>query len=135
MRIFQPHFFSETEELESVDVDEVVDELLASEPYQIRGRILNYPNPFTMDEGTLVGYYLSKSMDTTLKIYDMYGSEIYSEDFKAGENGGYAPEEGYNRIILDKASFGGQELKTGVYIYLLIYDGEVLGKGKMAVIQ
>lgn len=128
-------FFSETEQLESLDTEEVVEDLLANEPYQVRGRILNYPNPFTMDEGTIVGYYLSKAMDVTLKIYDMYGAEIYSEDFKAGENGGYAPDDGYNRIPLDRTSFGGHELTTGVYIYLLLYDGDVLGKGKMAVIQ
>jgi len=128
-------YFSLTDDVEAMSLEDVAEELLEDEPFQVRGRVLNYPNPFTMDEGTTIGYYLSKQMDVTLKIYDMYGAEIFSEDYEAGSEGGLAPYEGYNRIPITKASFGGQELRTGVYIYMIINDGTVLSKGKMAVIQ
>jgi hypothetical protein len=128
-------FFKQTDQMEAIVIDDLISGLLEEEPDQVRGRVLNYPNPFTMEEGTMVGYYLSNALNVTLKIFDMYGAEIFSEDYESGSNGGLAPLDGYNRIFLDRSSFGGQDLKTGVYIFVIMNGDEILSKGKMAVIQ
>jgi len=97
----------------------------------IEGKLLNYPNPFKSDRGTTVGYVLSKSMDVELKVFDMMGNLITSIERPAGSFGGL---RGLNKISISSYNFGGTLLSAGVYFYLLMNQGKVLGKGKMAVI-
>jgi hypothetical protein len=97
----------------------------------IEGKLLNYPNPFRADKGTTIGYVLSKSMDVELKVFDMMGNLVTSIQRPAGAWGGL---RGLNKIPISSYDFGGTLLSAGVYFYLLISDGNVLGKGKMAVI-
>ncbi len=98
---------------------------------KIEGKPLAYPNPFRQETGTTIGYMLSADMDIKLEIYDMIGTRIFRNHYPAGSPGGH---QGYNRLKLDLASFKGHELSSGVYSVLVIYNGKVLGKTKMAAI-
>jgi hypothetical protein len=96
------------------------------------GPALCYPNPFRQQDGGKLGYRLSKNMDMEVHIYDMLARRVFQADFNAGSQGGMA---GYNKVILNNQTFDGNiELSAGVYFYLLIYEGDVLARGKMAVI-
>jgi hypothetical protein len=53
------------------------------------GKVINYPNPFGMEsETTRFDYYLSEDADVTIKIFDLFGNLVWSEDFQAGTAGG-----------------------------------------------
>jgi len=108
----------------TLDFDEMTE-------FAVEGKVLNYPNPFKADKGTTIGYVLSKSMDVELKVFDMMGNLITSIERPAGAFGGL---RGLNKISISSYNFGGTLLSAGVYFYLLMNQGKVLGKGKMAVI-
>ncbi len=95
--------------------------------------VYNYPNPFQLKSGTLIGYTLSKDMAIQLRIYNMFGHLIYQEDYNEGENGGKGTPS-YNKIEFSNDTVYGRNLSSGAYFYVLIYNGSVIGKGKMAVI-
>lgn len=97
----------------------------------LQGKVLNYPNPFQATVGTTIGYTLSKNMDVELKFFDMMGNMIGSIEKPAGSLGGL---RGLNKVPIASNQFGGTLLSAGVYFYLLLHQGKVLGKGKMAVI-
>ncbi len=65
----------------------------------------NYPNPFEVN--TKVGFYLDRSGETTLTVYDMDGKIRYVE------NGSY--ENGYHEITLGAAELG----EAGMLYYQL----------------
>lgn len=95
----------------------------------LEGKLLNYPNPFRAGEGTTIGYSLSKHMDIEIKVFDMLGNSIASIQKPAGATGGRG---GLNRISLRTEV--GTLLSAGVYFYILMHQGKVLGRGKMAVV-
>ena len=97
----------------------------------LEGKLLNFPNPFQAESGTTIGYILSKNMDVELKIFDMMGNLVSSIEKPAGAMGGLW---GLNKVPINQSNFGGTILSAGVYFYLLINNGKILGKGKMAVI-
>lgn len=95
---------------------------------------LFYPSPFRLKEGTTLGYQLNQGLSMQIRIYDMRGYEIFRRNFDANtEQGGF---QGYNYIKFNKD--GGHSLPenmpAGVYFYVLINDGKVLGKGKFAIL-
>lgn len=101
-----------------------------SQSVGIVGNPLVYPNPVRLADGSEIGYELSTNSDVTLKIYDMRAAEVYSELFESGTLGGSAA---YNKIPINRETFGFVEIKTGVYFFLLISENEVIGKGKFVV--
>ena len=98
----------------------------------VKGTPLFYPNPFRQHEMVELGYHLSKNLDIEIRIYDMRAIEVYKKFFPAGTNGGFG-EPFYNRIQFFPSDFG-FPLSSGVYVFLLINDSNVLAKGKFAVI-
>ena len=52
----------------------------AVEP-KVKGEVVAYPNPFRLDSGTSLGYDLSKPMDITIQIYDIFGMMVYEKHF------------------------------------------------------
>ena len=106
-------------------------ELMDAIKAAVEGKLLNFPNPFPAERGTTIGYVLSKNMDIELKIFDMMGNLVSSIEKPAGSLGGM---QGMNKVSIGSSNFEGMLLSAGVYFYLLIHDGKVLGKGKMAVI-
>ncbi|HTY12631.1 MAG TPA: Ig-like domain-containing protein [Candidatus Omnitrophota bacterium] len=99
----------------------------------IQGTPLNFPNPFDPDNGpTSIAYTLSKSADITLNIYDLMGGLVVKKNFGANSEGGKA---GYNEASWDGKDNGGHPVGNGLYIYLIIGNGNVLGKGKITVLK
>lgn len=98
---------------------------------ELVGDPLNYPNPFRLKEGTTLGYRLSKNMDIEIRIYDMRANEIFKEVLPAGTAGAQGT---YNTLFIDPETFYYSDLSAGIYFFLIMNEGKVLGKGKMAVI-
>jgi large repetitive protein len=98
-------------------------DLLASRP-------LNAPNPFKLSDGSMLGYYLNTAADIELRVYRSSGNEVFRTTFIKDVHEG--AKAGYNRVILSRNMFG-QDLSAGIYPYLLISEGNVVGKGKFAV--
>ena len=96
---------------------------------------LFYPSPFKLKEGSTLGYQLNQRLDMQLRIYDMRGNEIYRKHFSSLEQGGL---KGYNYIKFNSGTSEGYQLPenmpSGVYFYVLINDGNVMGKGKFAIL-
>ena len=74
----------------------------------------NYPNPF--NPSTTIGFFLNKSEDVSLIVYDIIGSQV-----AVLAQGSY--DEGYNEVI-----FNASNLSSGMYIYRLQTDSGVLTK-------
>ena len=94
------------------------------------GDLLNYPNPFQYREGTEIIYKLSKNMDIDFHIYDMRAVRIFQKKFSSG---GYGGMKGRNKFVVNRETLNGYLLSVGVYFYIVMHEGEVLAKGKMAV--
>mgnify|MGYP003330732617 CR=1 FL=1 len=91
--------------------------------------LMNYPNPFRLETGTEFGYELPYDMDIEMKVFNLLGQEIWSKKVTAGHT--YA--EGNN--VYNKMPFTINEaLASGVYFYVLIGNGSVIGKNKMAIL-
>lgn len=95
----------------------------------VYGQPLVSPNPIDLDEGGILGYELSKSMDMNLVFFNMRGRKIAEHFIVAGNVGA---RKNYNRVTLDSSLFY-DDLAAGVYFFLLVHDGAVLGRGKFAV--
>jgi len=104
--------------------------VVASSSDLLVGRPLNVPNPFKLSEGSMFGYSLTKSTDMELRVYRSSGNEVLRKTFVKDIHEG--AKLGYNRVMLTAAMFG-RELSAGIYPYLLISEGKVVGKGKFAI--
>lgn len=112
----------------------------ASGPIGILGEVNNgdithkplcYPSPFRQEEGTTLGYGLSQSMDIEIQVYDMLANLVTKKTFVSGSLGG---KEGYNKVRIDLTTFDGYQMPVGAYFFLLVNNGRVLDKGKVAVL-
>jgi hypothetical protein len=113
----------------SFDTDGTIS-VVSSGTGAIAGRPLNYPNPFKLTDGTFIGYWLNGDMDVELRVYTTSGSEVYRREFASGTADG--GKSGYNRVTLNRSELG--DLPSGVYPYVLINNGSVIGKGKLGVL-
>lgn len=112
-------------------INEVTDFEEEALPASLTMPALFYPNPFRLEEGAILGYRLSRGdMDISIRMYDMRGNQIFRKDCKAGEQGGLL---GYNKVPFNRSVLGHKNLPSGIYMYVLIYNGKVIGKGKVAV--
>ncbi|MGB9612978.1 MAG: Ig-like domain-containing protein, partial [Candidatus Margulisiibacteriota bacterium] len=100
---------------------------------KVFGTPLNYPNPFNAGvENTNISYILSRASNITLTIHDLAGNLIAKKNFTANEEGGRA---GYNEITWDGKSDAGEVVGNGIYVYLIVADGKLAGKGKLTVLK
>ncbi len=90
---------------------------------------LVYPNPSKASVGATLGYTLSQDATIEIRLYSSYGRELYKTTCISGTTGGTA---GYNKVPLGPTQLG-ITLDSGIYFYVLIANGKVIGKGKMAV--
>ena len=98
---------------------------------QVTGKPLNYPNPFRKGNSTTFYYSLSKAMDIEIRIYDLLANEIAKVIRNAGLSGAsYGP----NKIALNDIGIDPHDMAAGAYFYVIMNNGKVLAKGKMAVI-
>ncbi len=94
------------------------------------GKILNFPNPFSMKTGTQIGYQLNHPTTIELRIYSISGYLFFQKIYLSTEEGGMAK---YNHITIDASTLSGAWLSPGVYIYAILSEGKVLAKNKMVV--
>lgn len=79
----------------------------------------NSPNPFQQD--TKINYTLGESVqEANLSIYDMQGALV----------GTYVLEKGKRSLDLNSS-----KLDPGVYVYVMVADGETIGTRRMIVAQ
>jgi hypothetical protein len=98
---------------------------------QVTRKPLNYPNPFRKENGTTFYYSLSKSMDIEIRIYDLLANEIIKVIRNAGLSGASV---GPNKIGLGDLGVDPHSMAAGAYFYVIMNNGKVLAKGKMAVL-
>jgi len=94
---------------------------------------LVYPNPFRQSTttGGELHYSLSKDMNIEIHVYNMLAQRVFKQTFLSGANGA---SKGDNKLIVNNESFGGSNLlSAGVYFFVLIHEGKVLSKCKVAV--
>ena len=98
------------------------------------GELLNYPNPFSVSRQTTeIGFRLIGRMDVELRLYSMTGHLITKQEYFMADND-LGTRDGYNAIPVDDDFLDGRYLTPGIYFYVLISDGKVLAKQKMAVL-
>lgn len=112
--------------LEDVSID------YSSIKAEIIGRPLNFPNPFRASTGTKIGYQLSKPMDIDIKIYNSFAYLVHEIHIDAGQQG--ATDSAYNKVDLNAYGFNDVPKSSGVYFYVIMTEGKVIGKGKMVVL-
>lgn len=98
--------------------------ILSSTSKTIQSRPLNYPNPFTPSQGTEIVYFLNESSTLDLRVYTAWGQEVYRTTV--------IQQAGQNTIPINSAITGGY-WPSGVYPYLIMKNGKVVAKGKLAV--
>jgi len=84
-----------------------------------------YPSPFSMSSGTTLGYRINQNAMIELRIFDIRGNEIFRNMHQSFL--------GYNKISFTQSDFS-KHFPSGVYLFLLFYQGKVLGQGKFAVL-
>tara|TARA_A100001015_G_scaffold318276_1_gene437687 strand:- start:2947 stop:3594 length:648 start_codon:yes stop_codon:yes gene_type:complete len=113
--------------------------MLADVPSELLGDPLFYPNPFRFTNnntatgvaGGVLQYQLSKPMAIEIQMYDIFGRRIWSKQCAANSECGRAQ---INKITFNKEALNGYELSSGVYFYIFIFEGKVIGRGKVAVV-
>lgn len=116
----------------ALDTSSVTPALISSDQNQTPlfiGKPVNFPNPFSRLTGTHIGYRLSRDVALGFVLYDTFGNKVYSHDIPAGAVGAAV---GYNRFPVTATMTG--YLPSGVYFYLFLHAGHVVGRGKMTVL-
>jgi hypothetical protein len=93
--------------------------------------VYNYPNPVRTSEGTTIKYILNKDVDDiTLRIYNIAGELVWeAKKEKLKKKVG-----AYDDITWDCKNDDEKPVASGIYIILLVADGEV-ATNKIAVIK
>jgi hypothetical protein len=121
----------------SVSVKDI--NMLSDGPKELQGQPLFYPNPFrfssinkeTGKSGGSLQYILSQPMDIEIQMYDIFGRRIWKKACASNSSCGQA---GQNKIAFNKSELNGYEMSAGVYFYIFIFEGDVIGRGKVAVV-
>ena len=121
----------------SVSVKDI--NMLSDGPKELHGEPLFYPNPFrfsnvnkeTGESGGTLHYILSQPMDIEIQMYDIFGRRIWKKACAANSSCGQASQ---NTIAFNKSELNGYEMSAGVYFYIFIFEGKVIGRGKVAVV-
>ncbi len=75
--------------------------------------VRNRPNPFRAGKQlTLIEYNLEQPSNVTVTIYNLMGQEVWSETYRAGENGGRED----NSVPWDGRNLSGEVVGNGGYI-------------------
>jgi hypothetical protein len=89
---------------------------------------LFYPSPFSLDnKDVILGFSLNLTAEIELRLYDMRGNEVLKHDY-----GTQSPP--YVKVAFDDSVYGNKEFPAGVYYYIILSDGEILGNGKFALL-
>ena len=105
--------------------------LVISSKYEVLGTPMSYPNPFKpgVDLAT-IKYTLTLPTNIKLPIYNSAGKLVRTLIFSGGvDEGGLG---GPNEVPWDGIDNFGNPVANGPYLYFIISDGKVIGKGEMA---
>lgn len=106
--------------------------LADTSPVSLETRPLVYPNPFSLSDGAVLGYRLSRNADVEIRIFDIRANQIFKQRYDAGAYGGIGNT--YNKLSINRSIFGGYDLPAGIYFFVISSEGRVIGKGKFAVV-
>ncbi|PIS29774.1 hypothetical protein COT42_04395 [Candidatus Saganbacteria bacterium CG08_land_8_20_14_0_20_45_16] len=82
-------------------------------------------------QGGIVAYNLNKDANITLYMYGLGGEMVTTRKFSSGTSGAKA---GYNQLSISGVSdLSGAALANGIYVFKIVSDGRVVGKGKFVV--
>ena len=95
------------------------------------------PNPFSRSgsgatAATSFNYFLAGNFVTTIYLFDLTGNLIWQRSCLAGENGG---KYGNNNPPWDGKDLYGANVANGVYLYQIVANGKVIGRGKIIVLN
>jgi len=101
---------------------------------QVIGRPNNYPNPFSPSSGgnTTIQYTLSTDATIIIIIYDITGHEVKRMKFNSGSSGGRG---GTNQALWDGKYLSGEIGGNGMYFYKIISGNNVIGSGKLVILE
>jgi hypothetical protein len=95
----------------------------------LAGRVIAFPNPFGYNRGqTEIQYFLPKSCDMTVSIYDPFGNLVKTKKIQPGEEGA---KLGINKITWDGKNGKGKTVANGIYVFKAWgtdFTGEVFDK-------
>lgn len=99
-------------------------------PVQLIGIPITYPSPIRLktDKKVTFQYTLSRDADINLSAVDISARTVKKVLLRAGEEGGSA---GVNKVEWDLITDQGTRLDSGIYIFTLVHEGKLLGKGKL----
>lgn len=92
------------------------------------------PNPFDRRTGTSTTFYyqLQANANSSVSLFDLGGNMIWQRSFVAGENGAKA---GANNPEWDGRNMFNANVPTGVYLYQIVSDRKVVGRGKVIILN
>lgn len=112
-------------------LQEDIDEVAQNNPGLTRPALV-YPNPFKLNDGAQLGYQLSKPMDVEIIFYDLFSNEIYREFIPRDNTGSHGGDLTYNKVDLTRQKFN-YDLSAGIYFFVIVAEGDVIGRGKFAI--
>lgn len=108
------------------------EEEIETQTAAITSQALFYPSPFKFETGSTLGYRLNKDMPILIRIFDAQSNQILKRSIASGDtNGGVV---GYNYVPFAPSDFKNADLPTGIYFFVIESSGDILTKGKFAVL-
>ena len=78
-----------------------------------------YPSPATVGESFEVGLVIDETKDISIEIYDVLGrKQVYLERTLTAYD--------YTKITIDSTDFGLGEMSSGVYLLIVVSEGNVI---------
>lgn len=91
-----------------------------------------YPTPFRLSEGSILYYQMDRDAPIDVIVYDNRFNELARQSFFSGQDPG--GKAGANSVPVDRYFLGYASMPAGIYFYVLISDGVIIGKGKFALL-
>jgi len=100
----------------------------------IQGATLSGPSPFDPKTGgnLYFSYQLNTNADIRIYVYNLNGDLIWSNFYATGSAGGAS---GSNVVAWNGLDAFGRRVESGIYIYRITSGGQILGRGKLAVLK
>jgi len=112
-----------------------------ADPWEVKGvrvsegieaaDISTFPTPFNPLAGPVyISYRLNANAETTIFVYDKFGSLIFSMKFGEGQNGG---KRGWNKIVWNGVTGSDSIVGNGEYSFKIVANRNLVGKGQIIV--
>jgi hypothetical protein len=90
-------------------------------------KVLAYPNPFRISqhESFELGFKMNKDADVEVHVYNMLSQLVAMKAVTV-------EKDSYTKVEISKSDFS--SIHAGVYVYFIIYNDKVIGKGKLGML-